>query len=147
MWAKWIESRTKKRKKSKTKSSLKESSKDDSVENRESIKSIRRIVTLVGTLAAMLFLIFGASWFFERIRTNYKIIVDDKVMIENEMVVLTPENKGGMIYVVVHEDEDEYIVTRLIEIENRKVIDYDYLKSVSKENIVTYYVRDIYDIK
>ena len=146
LWGKWIENREKKRKKSPKKNSVKRKSKDDSVDINKNTQKVRTIVAFIGTLSVMLFLIFGASWFCERFRTNYKIIMDDNVMQENEMVVLNPENKEGVVYIVIHEDEDEYIVTKLSKIANEMVMDYDYLKSISKENIATYYVRDIYDI-
>lgn len=146
LWGKWIENREKKRKKSPKKNSVKRKSKDDSVDINKNTQKVRTIVAFIGTLSVMLFLIFGASWFCERFRTNYKIIMDDNVMQENEMVVLNPENKEGVVYIVIHEDEDEYIVTKLSKIGSEMVMDYDYLKSISKENIATYYVRDIYDI-
>ncbi|MBE5952132.1 MAG: hypothetical protein E7260_11185 [Lachnospiraceae bacterium] len=134
--ARWGLRREKRRKEKESRreslSETRETEASDEVDKKYKEK-IRSFIIIAVTVAVELCLIFFSGFLLEASRSAYKVIVSE--------VEETSGSESDVVYVVVYETDDNYIVSRLFNESNR--IDRNYLKAISKEGVGTYKVSDI----
>ena len=113
----------------------------------EANTQLRFIITMLVFLSILTMISYIGGVFEERQRTNYKIIAEqtEESMI-NSAVFTFHDNVNSFLYVIVYENKDVYILCQLEKSENKIIIDTNYQKIVSKDNLETYSVNNIYKI-
>lgn len=114
------------------------------------VRGIKKIsISLVITIALELILVFIFAYFIEYNRSNYKVImVQTKMDEENEFIIeYGVDHDTYQIFPIAYETEDFYIVTRLFSDNGRIYIDYDFQRIIEKEGQETRYIQNIYNIR
>lgn len=133
----------KKREKNKNQNSYKKTKKS---KEQNSIFSL--IISVIIFLSFVLIICYIWGMFEEKQRTTFKIIQEQtEDPLTDSNVFKLQDNDTYRLYAVVYENMDIYILCQLNKSENGISINTNYQKIVSKENLETNTVNDIYKIK
>lgn len=110
-------------------------------------ESFRLLIMAVVMLAFVCLYIYVCGMFRENHRVTYKVILEqtEEDMTDNKIFSFENDDKY-LLYIVVYENEDVYILCQLYKSEGEISIDTNYQRLVSKYDIVTYTCDDIYKI-
>lgn len=111
------------------------------------IEEISKVLILTLMLAAMM--TFLNTYFRESNRNSYKIILEemDKSTTLGTDIFKFSDMDLYRIYIIAYENENKYILKKLKKEQGKIKIDRTYQKIISKDNIETYYVDNIYGIQ
>ena len=110
------------------------------------------VTAFIVTSIFILFSFFGGK-FEESQRTSFKIIKetvsdDSGTNLENKNYIFLSGQNKYIIYPIIYENDDIYIVSRLyISTDNITEIDYSYQKVIEKNDIPTYQIDNIHSLK
>ena len=104
------------------------------------------LITMIFCIICPALFIFGNQN--ELDRKNYKIILEevDSSSPENNPFCFSVSEKSFLVFIIIYEDEDKYILSRIYKNVNGINIDYNYQKNIDKIDIKTYYIDNIKDL-
>lgn len=131
--------------------SEKEISSDDSSEEKNEVLTFEKLFPILNiliiTIAVILIATHIGTKLGEQHRTNFKVISEQvEVDIENNTIFTLEDRHSYTLYVVVFENEEYYILCQLYKTNEGIRINKKCQKIVSKENIITYNISNIYEI-
>ena len=107
----------------------------------------------VSPVLAMPLLVLGVSGFFmETQRTSFKVVPEQMLEAQSNndltdgTIFRLKDNNQYSLYAVVFENEDVYILCQLSKFEGKISLDRDCQKIVSKDGLITYNVKNIFEI-
>ncbi len=106
---------------------------------------IRVIEILLITCILEFFFMYVIGILAERQRNEYKFVIEDAEIVEDDEYVFTDRNNGTSYYIypIIYEDQDVYILSQIGKNEEGLIINYDFLKVIDKEDVSTYYVDNL----
>lgn len=116
---------------------------------REEHKKYRKWFTMLRAglicFSLELALMYGMGRYEENCRVEYKVVVEDAEIEQSSKYVFVnkKDDSAHMLYPVVYENQDIYILTRLYKNEDEIEIDYSYQRIINKENIEVQQLNDI----
>jgi hypothetical protein len=136
------------------KRSKKKTSKGDNEKDDESPKSTKGnikttlLFTFLILISVMVPITYYVGIFEEHQRTNFKIIKEPITETNSgeKEYVFTSENNSYILYPIIYENQDIYIISRVFIDGNKICIDKSYQKVIDKQDVITYTVDNIYDI-
>lgn len=114
-------------------------------DNKIRISFITRLLVIMGLELACMYIM---GMIFELNRSDYKVMmVEVDADVDEELIICyRSDSNKYVIYPIVYENTECYIVSRLYIEEGETKIDYNYQRTIEKTDVETVYISDVYSI-
>lgn len=109
-------------------------------------QSFSTIIILILAFSVELGFVYYMGKQNEQTRTEYKVVIEETVYSDQDYVFADQDGNTCIIYPIIYEDKDVYIVSRIYKKDGSVEIDNGYQRIIDKDNIETYRTQNLYSI-